>query len=173
MYRHPNPPNEDARLTALICEHGHIVTERLEEYPSPPAHCEHCGAPTTWKCASCGSRIMGSWPNVIDVTRHPPPSNCTSCGKPYPWRVAAIARANRVTRMQVELHQLDQRTVEQLEDFTQLVVEGRATPQEAETFGKLFKKKAGLEAAKAVGGVLKDIATGVISDIIRKTMMLP
>jgi hypothetical protein len=73
--------------------------------------------------------------------------------------------------MQVEIRQLDNAVASELMEFTHAVAENRVTKEEATTFADWFKLKAGKEGAMAVGGILKDVATGVIADIIRKTMI--
>ena len=73
--------------------------------------------------------------------------------------------------MQIELHNLDARTAAQLNEFAIAVADNTATPAEIEIFGKLFKKKAGIEAAKAVGAFLKDATSRLVADAIRKTML--
>jgi hypothetical protein len=161
----------EERETALVCERGHQVTRSLENLPSPPSYCERCGAPTISQCKNCGGRILGDWPSVMDISSSPPPSHCPNCGKPYPWREEALARANKVARMQAETYALDEKTTSELVAFAELVATNQATKEEASTFGLWFKKKAGKEAAIAVGGILKDVATSVVSDIIRKTMI--
>lgn len=174
VYRHPNPRGQDVRLTALVCERGHRITGRLEEETgSVPDFCERCGAPTMAGCLHCNSRILGEWSNVYEASSVPPPLHCTGCGRAFPWRAAALERARRVSEMEAEIRGFDQQTREQLAAFTELVAEERATPDEASTFGQWFRQKAGPEAARTIGGVLKDAATSAIADIIRKTMMGP
>ncbi|MGZ3523081.1 MAG: DUF2321 domain-containing protein [Vulcanimicrobiaceae bacterium] len=159
----------ERRLTALICESGHVMTGSLE-YGGSQAHCRTCGAATMSACPSCSGRILGSYPGSLSVMKHAP-SFCSECGKPFPWQVAALERARKVARMQSEIHDLDEATSSALTEFAEDVARDRATPEEAATFGQWFRKKAGPEAARAVGGVLKDIATSTIADIIRKSML--
>lgn len=168
---HGRKEERDERGTALVCERGHLITTLLE-YSSnrPGGHCEKCGAPTMHECKSCGGRILGGYPGFVGHDKTPP-SNCTHCGKPFPWREEALAKAEKVARMQAEIYELDAATANELFDFTKAVAEDRASPEEASTFGQWFKRKAGPEAAKAVGGVLKDVATSTIADVIRKTML--
>jgi hypothetical protein len=75
--------------------------------------------------------------------------------------------------MQAEIHALDEATAAELLAFTERVATDQATPGEASTFGQWFKKRAGGESARAVGGALKEIATSIISEVIVKVMMKP
>ena len=76
-----------------------------------------------------------------------------------------------MARMQAEIHALDEPTRDELVAFTERVAVGSATKDEATTFGQWFRKKAGPESAKAVGGMLMEVASSVIAAVIQKTMM--
>lgn len=159
------------RYTALICEGGHKVTGFAERLSPTPAFCERCGAATMSKCKTCDAQIPGDSPMILGST--PTPSHCHNCGKPYPWREETMARANKMARMQAEIHALDEPTRDELVAFTERVAVGSATADEATTFGQWFRKKAGPEAAKAVGGAFKEIASSVIAAAIQKAMLGP
>jgi hypothetical protein len=73
--------------------------------------------------------------------------------------------------MQAEIHDLDEASSARLAKFTQDVAEQSASPEQAATFMLWLKKKVGGEAAKAFGGVLKDIATGAVADVIKKAVL--
>jgi hypothetical protein len=161
---------EEPRDTSLICIAGHVITAHLEEKAEPPNFCSRCGEQTTSVCFECGARIPGDYPHMRGFMTAPP-AYCAHCSKPYPWYRAATERAERIVRMQSEIHSLDEATTEALARFAQDVAQDKATPEEASTFGQWFRKKAGLESARAVGGALKEIATSVISEVIVKVMM--
>lgn len=158
------------RDPALVCENGHRISGHAQELVPLPKYCEECGAATMHKCKSCDAPVLGDWPNATVLGVVSPPAHCTNCGKPYPWRLEALQRAERTARMQAEIHDLDSDTREELNRFTLSVAQNKVTEADVSTFGRWFKKKAGLEAAKAIGGALKDIATDVIATAIAKSL---
>ncbi len=160
-----------AKHTAVVCENGHRLTGHAEEFSHIPKFCDRCGAPNLMHCPRCNAPIPGDAPHVRVLMDKRPPAYCGECGEPYPWRAASLRRLAQVTAMQVELNSLDPATTEALNSFVADVVASRATPEQASTFGRWFTMKVGVEGAKAVGGVLKDVASSIIADTIRKTMM--
>jgi hypothetical protein len=100
-----------------------------------------------------------------------PPAYCENCGESFPWRAAALAQAEKIAKLQAETYALDVTSERELTQFAKAVADKRVTPQEAATFGAWFKKKFGSDAARAVGGALKDVATSVIADAINKAML--
>jgi hypothetical protein len=71
--------------------------------------------------------------------------------------------------MQAELSTFDEETMGDIDRFVTNVEARTATPEEAEMLGKVLQKRGFGDAAKALGGVLKDITTDVISSVIVKT----
>jgi hypothetical protein len=76
-----------------------------------------------------------------------------------------------MAQMQAEIHALDAPTRDELVAFTERVAVGNATNDEVATFGQWFRKKAGPDAAKAVGSMLLEVTSSVVAAIIQKTMM--
>jgi hypothetical protein len=154
---------------AAVCKGGHVASWFVYTYEAAP-YCVTCGEPLITQCPNpdCAKPLpaaenIGDW-----VPYH---NNCPNCGKAFPWHAAAIERAERIVRMQSEIHQLDDATAKELARFAQDVAQHKATPAEVSTFGQWFRIKAGIESARAVGAALKDIATSVISEVIVKVMM--
>lgn len=161
---------EKPRDTALVCLAGHVITAHLEEMAEPPPFCTRCGEKAIAACEECGNRIKGDYPNMRGFMTEPH-AFCPDCSKPYPWYRGAMERAERIVRMQTEIHTLDENTAAELARFAKDVAQDKATPEEASTFGQWFKKRAGVESARAVGGALKDVATSLVAEVIVKVMM--
>jgi hypothetical protein len=170
MYRDRESRDPD-KTTMLVCERGHKITGLMEYARDRPAFCTDCSAPTISACKECGAPIPGDAAGLSGSTKKKPPTFCGACGKPFPWQSAAIDRARRVAKMQAEINELDESVAGPLADFAEQVATNNVSPDEADTFGRWFTKKAGIQAAKAVGTGLKDVATDVIAAVITKTML--
>ncbi len=73
--------------TQQVCENGHQVTDRYDDFPERrKEYCEKCGAKTIYKCPSCATKIRGH--HVMrgavggGTTR---PEYCNNCGSTFPW----------------------------------------------------------------------------------------
>lgn len=90
----------------LVCENGHVLTDRLERSANNTPHCSKCGAKTISQCPACGAKIRGDLRDsgvvVIGYTA-PAPKYCPECGAPFPWTTASLDALRELAELDDDL----------------------------------------------------------------------
>ncbi len=79
---------DEGRDIMLVCDNGHVVTDRAREQPELlGSRCPRCGAGTLSRCQTCGTELPGAagLPGLSTVGTREPPGFCSTCGAAFPW----------------------------------------------------------------------------------------
>jgi hypothetical protein len=79
---------DEPRDVMMVCTNGHVVTDRLRTQPDQSrTHCARCGAPTLFRCMTCGLELPGATATsgLVTVGKRQPPGYCSACGAAFPW----------------------------------------------------------------------------------------
>lgn len=86
--------------TAMVCENGHLITDRLELMPEVASQfCSRCSARTISECPMCSAAIRGEYvaPGVVVASSNwRRPTYCYSCASPMPWTTRAATAAHEM-----------------------------------------------------------------------------
>jgi hypothetical protein len=157
---------------AQICETGHIVSPKIENYPgAEETYCSKCGSRTLKECPNCNAAIRGAsrYRQTVPATgalagagpEYTRPAFCSDCSKPYPWTEAAIAAANELAQMELQKADLDG-----LANIIENLV--RDTPQTAvaATRFRLLMAKVKPPVAEAFKAILINVVTEAAKRLI-------
>lgn len=143
--------------TMLVCENGHVITDKYESSPRKDAYCDQCGAPTMTACPNCKEHIRGEIINsgIVYLGKRHAPKYCPACGKPYPWTQGAIDALKELACMDDGLTEEDAETL--ADSAPAIITETPKTKVAAIKFKKILAK-AGKETASAARDLFVDIA---------------
>ena len=149
---------------AEICLKRHITTEDLEhsgELASP--YCPKCGAETIRECPSCEESIRGYYISQGAYSPYEIPAYCHSCGKAYPWTQTALNSARELVE---ELDELNREEKDKLNGSIEELIQDSPKAQVAAVRFKKLMKKVGQSGADAIHGILVNVVTEAIKNLI-------
>ena len=151
---------------AEICLNGHRTTGDFEhsgELASP--HCSNCGEETIRKCQSCKSFIRGDYhtEGVFWPADSQAPGYCYECGEAYPWTQTALNSARELVE---ELDELNREEKAKLNGTIEELVQGSPKSQVAAVRFKKLMKKASQAGADAMRGILGNVVSEAIKNLI-------
>lgn len=158
--------SRDGFYTMLVCENGHVLTDRLENSARDDKFCDKCGARAISKCPTCNANIRGDIKDsgvlVLGYTT-PAPKYCPECGAPFPWTVSTIEALKEIAELDDEL------TSEDVETLTESAGETLSETPRTKVAALKIKKvleKAGKETAKA----MRDLLVDVVAETAKRTI---
>jgi hypothetical protein len=160
-------PNAAHYLTALVCEEGHLITDRAEKSPlGTVPFCQRCGSQTLSKCPSCSAPIRGDYwaPGVLAMkSSYRKATYCYNCSAPMPWTANALEAAEALA---ADLDTLSEEERETLQGtLSDLLADTSMTKVSAGRFKRLM--------VKAGGGAIDtfhDLLVDVMSEAAKKAI---
>ncbi len=152
--------------TMLVCENGHVLTDRLERSPNDTPHCSKCGAKTISKCPSCGAKIRGDLRDSgIVVLGHttPAPKYCPECGEPFPWTAASLDALRELAELDDDLDAADANAL--VESVETALTDGPKTKVAAMRIKKILSK-----AGRATVAAIRDVLVDVLAESAKRTI---
>lgn len=153
--------------TMMVCENGHVITDRLEESSRGSAFCDECGAKNITTCPGCGASIRGDLIDTGGIAfigfSSKAPKYCPECGQPYPWTEASIVALK-------ELAELDDALSE--EDATVLADSAKDIMSETpktKVASMKFKKILG-KAGKETASAARDLFVDIVAETAKRTI---
>ncbi len=148
----------------LVCENGHVLTDRLERSSNDSKYCNTCGARTISVCPGCGAKIRGDLidSGVVCIGFTPiAPKYCPECGEPFPWTAAAIEALRELAELDDDLSEADREML--VESAETAMTENPKTKVSA-----LKVKKVLAKAGKATASAARDLLVDVLAESAKK-----
>ena len=130
---------------------------------APSPHCSECGAETIRECPSCNSFIRGRHRAWRVVHPYKVPAYCHECGEAYPWTQTALNSARELVE---ELDELDLEEKDKLNGSIEELVQNSPKAQVAAVRFKKLMKKAGQSGADAMHGILMNVVSVAVKNLI-------
>lgn len=150
----------------LVCENGHVLTDRLERSSNDTPHCSKCGARTISQCPSCGAKIRGDLRDsgvvVIGYTT-PAPKYCPECGAPFPWTTASLDALRELAELDDDLDADDADSL--VKSAETALTDGPKTKVAAMRVKKILGK-----AGKATASAARDLLVDVLAESAKRTI---
>ena len=151
---------------AQICMKGHVINDRVRDYPAHNQnYCDKCGSETVTKC-SCEESIRGDYvvPGVFGGTRsYDPPKYCHKCGKPFPWTEEALEVGAQLAE------EIEELSPEERKRLKQIIADLTIESPRAELAKKRFKGLSG-KLGKDSYEALKGVLVNVVSEAMKKAL---
>ncbi|ANK85648.1 MULTISPECIES: DUF2321 domain-containing protein [Rhizobium] len=147
------------------CLNGHKITGEYGDADTSK-FCPTCGEPEIHACPNCESKLRGdhiydgyvSFTDPFKVT-----SFCHDCGKPFPWTERQIQAAQELADEIVEIDRADLDRAK-----AALIALTSDTPQTAVAVVRV--KKMLEKAGPIIGGGIKDILVGIVTEAAKKAL---
>jgi hypothetical protein len=150
---------------AQVCQNGHVVTTRYNDYPEfRQDYCDACGTTTTTTCPRCEKEIRGSYRGSVTTGEMPAPAFCLHCGGPFPLHAARVHAAKALVEEIDELSAQDKLLCSASIDD----IAGN-TPMTDAAIMRI--KKVIAKAGQGTAEALKKVVLEVASEAARKAML--
>lgn len=150
--------------TALVCLHGHLICDSVEEYPNEiQKFCSDCGAETIMICPSCQKKLRGHYNheffNKVTIVE----DYCFNCGKPYPWTISRLESMQLLIQEDDELQ--EQQKISLITSLPDIITETPKTKLAVVRF-----QKALLSVGKFTAEGLRDFAIDFGCELAKKSL---